>query len=64
MGNSSVSDAEDYRGYESCLQFRDPADHEVGTQMCRQGYDFQFEGENEMTITAEVSLSFDLLLNP
>merc|ERR1719410_2465821 len=45
VGNSSISDAEDYRGYESCLQYRDPADHETGTQVCRQGYDFQFEGE-------------------
>ena len=41
---------------ESCREFRDPSDHEAGTQGCSGGYEFSFEGENEMTITAEVSI--------
>lgn len=40
----------------SCREFRDPSDHGAGTQACSGGYEFSFEGENEMTITAEVSM--------
>ena len=39
----------------SCREFRDPSDHGAGTQACSGGYEFSFQGENEMTITAEVS---------
>ena len=39
---------------ESCREFRDPSNHEAGTQECSGGYEFSFQGENEMTITAEV----------
>ena len=41
--------------YESCSEYLDPSDHSQGTTVCSQGYEFQFEGENEWTITAEVS---------
>ena len=41
--------------YESCEEYLDPSDHSQGTTVCSQGYDFQFDGENEWTITAEVS---------
>ena len=41
---------------ESCREFRDPSNHEAGTQECSGGYEFSFQGENEMTITAEVRI--------
>ena len=41
---------------ESCREFRDPSNHEAGTQECSGGYEFNFQGENEMTITAEVRI--------
>ena len=40
---------------DSCREYRDPTDHARGTRSCSSGHAFQFEGENEWTVTAEVS---------
>ena len=40
--------------YETCEEYLDPRNHSLGNTGCSQGYEFQFEGENEWTVTAEV----------
>ena len=40
--------------YETCEEYLDPRNHSLGKTVCSQGYEFQFEGENEWTVTAEV----------
>lgn len=41
--------------YESCEEYLDPSDHSQGSTVCSQGFEFQFDGDNEWTITAEVT---------